>query len=344
MKYREFREKNKNLILKATTGGAEQKHWQIDANQVLRDIVGNGGNTLDVQQDSQDEIMKFCEHQARILDGERKSLISDSAIEKPFTEFDKKQKRQMGYTIMLNFDGRRYKSDMLPSGIKNPIELRTKSLLSRIKLLEMLKNRKFAKNGDLSKWNDEISEYNRRSDELVVIKGDVGDINDKVLGEQLKFYTLDYNKRYGTEGEKRTVVGWEMMKNGAYYGFKENTGKIDWNNTEAVQKTINYTMGQITQEKQIERDFGGVYGEKEIFIGENGESKMSSDVNEMSNKDILITKPHFLEMCAIVHNVFCDTKMNFQENSYIVPKPIFEDFNEIMNSDEIKKYFLKNSR
>ena len=101
-------------------------------------------------------------------------------------------------------------------------------------------------------------------------------------------------------------------------------------------------MGQITQENQMESDFGGVYGAKEFFIGENGETRKPEGYEE-SDRDISISKQHFLEMCAIVSNMFCDKKMNLREDSFLSPNPIFQEFNMIMNSETIKAYFKKNA-
>jgi hypothetical protein len=108
----------------------------------------------------------------------------------------------------------KYTSNQLPKEITNPIELRTKNLLYRIKLLDMLKSRKFAKNGDLTSWKDEINAYEKAIDELkIIIKENKGFINDKVIGG-LKFYTMDTDRRYDKDGNlmTNTLGGFELGK------------------------------------------------------------------------------------------------------------------------------------
>ena len=206
-KYRDFKDKNKSLIQKVTGMGDGKNNGAVDANQILRDIFTQGGNITDKEYTASDEIGKFCETQSKIFESERKSIISDS--EKSGND----NKRQMQYQVMINFNDVKYLSNQLPKEITNPIELRTKNLLSRIKLLDMLKNRKFAKNGDLTSWKDEINAYEKATDELIVIKDNKGFINDKVLGG-LKFYTMDTNRRYDKDGNimTNTLGGFELGK------------------------------------------------------------------------------------------------------------------------------------
>lgn len=171
------------------------------------------------------------------MDEEKNSIIQATS--------GKGNKRELAFDMTLKVDGTRITTDLITKKLteQQAIELRTKNFIARVKLLQMLKDRKFRDDNAGVVGEGEVKKYQEKVDNLISINNNSFSINESDLGQSIKFYTVDRSDKRGVD--RTTIGGFEMMQQGAYYGFKENKGKIDWNNSFAVEQAINFTMGSI---------------------------------------------------------------------------------------------------
>lgn len=339
-----FLDRNRNLILEASKSGywhngpadfGNSVYHRKYVGQVLKEAVENGAKQ-DRDAKELDEIIDFVRNESEILDSERMSII-DAASKTKDKQLD------MAYDIMINHNGHKYITDLLPEDVQNPIEFRTKNLLARMKLLEVLKERGF-KNGDISA-KDEIKKYKETVDKLAIINGGKAEIDENLLGDKLKLYTLNQNDKRGVK--VKTIGGFEMMDKNAYYGFKEDTDGVSWNDADQVQQAINFTIGNIMQESDMKntKELYDISNTDMKFTSETAPSNVQFDDGEMmqskSSNTFSITKEHFLEMCDIFVNMFCGVQSNIRIDSYSRPQNPRLMFAKICNSRRFKESKLK---
>ena len=319
-----FVARNRNLILHATRAGGQaaiQEDGTLDVNAILHEAAKSSAN--DEREKAEfDKIIDVCADESKELDRERKligQVSRDLARNKNVSEQDK---LQLGCDMDMMYNGEHVKMQYLPDGTPNPMEIRTRNLIGRTQLLQMLKDRKFRDDPKAPPNAEaEIKKYREAASRLLVVNSGKAAVNEGVLGTKMKFFGVDTGRVFGKNGKPtgKYHAGWEILHEGASYGFREvDAGEINWSDPRHVQAVLYNTIGQITQESET-REQASMFGSLDTKWGEDR-----------------IEKPLFLELCDIFIDMMCKVTSHITAPGYASPRTPSHNLDMILKSERIE--------
>lgn len=263
--------------------------------QLILDAVDSGQRREALKRE-QDEIDRFCAEERGRLSDELQGIKDASRSE------DDEQKRSMAFPITVVYNGTALpKSCNLPKNTSNPIEVRSRNLLTRAQALADLNARKYRDQFGKDGAKGEISHYRELVDGIVRVDADgKGTVDTKsVTGHDLKTYSAD-NKYGPIRRDGKATQNFfldTMSKDLAYYAIKENKGNVNWNDADKVEQTLNYGIGKTVQDASPSNGGDDIMGVKHDVGGGR-----------------TITAQHYEELCSIFLDMFCGSQTNIVQN------------------------------